>query len=238
MTELRDWLPERLDAVVFDMDGTLLDTEALYKEVLILACRELGHEMTAAFHRDMIGHPRDRNRAALLREFGTDFPMDRYVALCRAGMAARCRNGVPLKPGAQAVLRMLRSNRVPTAIATSSMRDDTLRNLANAGILDCFDTVVTRSDVTSGKPDPETFLLAAERLRADPAHCIAVEDSHNGVRAAHAAGMHTIMVPDILEATSEIRALCRTVVNGLDELAELLRARQAKKVVSSVTPEL
>lgn len=231
ITRSMTWIPERIDAVVFDMDGTLLNTEALYKEVLIRACRELGHVMTETFHRGMIGHPSDRNRAALMREFGPDFPMDRYVALCRAGIAERCRDGVPLKPGARAVLGVLRAHGVPTAIATSSMREDTLRNLADAGILDGFGTIVTRNDVTHGKPHPETFLLAAERLHADPLHCIAVEDSYNGVRAAHAAGMHAIMVPDILEATDEIRALCRFVAGDLDEFAAALHALQPRNAV-------
>ena len=236
--ELVSTLPDRIDAVVFDMDGTLLDTETLYKEVLFLVVRELGHEMTEEFHRDMIGYPRERNRAALRQRYGADFPLEAYAERCRAGMAERCRAGVPLKPGAQELLDRLRTIGMPAAVATSSHREDAVRHLQGAGLLDRFETVVSRDDVTQGKPHPETFLLAAERLGADPRHCLAIEDSHNGIRAAHAAGMHVIMVPDMLPPTDEMRALCRLVLDGLAGLEAMLRDDQPRVVVSRVMPEL
>ena len=218
-------LPARFDAVVFDMDGTLLDTEGLYREVLFGVCAELGHPMTDAIHRDMIGHPRERNRAMLMRVFGADFPIALYAERARAGMAERCRAGVPLKQGARELLAGLRALGIPCAIATSTAREEALHHLELAGLLEFFAAIVTRSDVTHAKPHPETFLRAAGQLGAEPRHCLAVEDSHNGVRAAHAAGMHTIMVPDMLPPTEEIRALCAMTITGLDALHALIRER-------------
>jgi HAD superfamily hydrolase (TIGR01509 family) len=217
-------LPERIDAVIFDMDGTLLDTEALYKDVLFGVCAELGHVMTEDIHRAMVGNPREHNRALLQREFGAAFDLEAYVERTRAGFLARLGAGVPLKQGARDLLGLLRELGIPCAVATSSYREDALRNLEKAGLLEFFATVVGRDDVTRAKPDPEPFLLAAERMGVDPAHCLAIEDSHNGVRAAHAAGMHTIMVPDMLAATEEMERLSRLVLDELGALAAMIRA--------------
>lgn len=216
-------LPEQIDAVIFDMDGTLLDTEALYKEVLFGVCAELGHVMTDEIHRAMIGNPREHNRALLQREFGEGFRLDAYVERSRAGFHARLSEGVPLKQGARELLGLLRELGIPCAVATSSYREDALRNLGNAGLLEFFATVVGRDDVTHAKPHPEPFLLAARRMGVDPAHCLAIEDSHNGVRAAHAAGMHTVMVPDMMEPTEEIERLCKLVLDELGTLQALIR---------------
>lgn len=224
-------LPERIDAVVFDMDGTLLDTEAVYKEVLFGVCAELGHAMTDEIHRAMVGNPREHNRALLKREFGEGFQLEAYVERTRAGFLERLGESVPLKQGARDLLGLLRELGVPCAVATSSYRADALRNLEKAGLLEFFATIVGRDEVTHAKPDPEPFLLAAKRMGVDPTHCLAIEDSHNGVRAAHAAGMHTIMVPDILEPTAEIEGLCRLVIDQLGALETMIR--EIRKASSS-----
>jgi beta-phosphoglucomutase-like phosphatase (HAD superfamily) len=104
------------------------------------------------------------------------------------------------------------------AVATSSRSPHALSHLGTAGLLELFDTIVTRDDVTNPKPDPEPYLLAASRLGIAPAACLAIEDSHAGVRAAHGAGMQTIMVPDLLPPSDEVRALCDAVMQSLHEV--------------------
>jgi beta-phosphoglucomutase-like phosphatase (HAD superfamily) len=99
------------------------------------------------------------------------------------------------------------------------------RTLGPSGLLERFQTIVAGGDYARGKPAPDPFLTAAERLGVDAAACLALEDSHNGVRAAHAAGMMTIMVPDLLEATEEMQSLCVTVSDTLHEVRALLAAQ-------------
>jgi HAD superfamily hydrolase (TIGR01509 family) len=104
------------------------------------------------------------------------------------------------------------------AVATSTARAKSQAQLKKAGIFDNFDALVTRSDVKTGKPHPETFLKAAELLKVDPSNCLALEDSHNGVRAAAAAGMATIMIPDLLHPNPEITSLCVGVFPSLKDV--------------------
>ncbi|WP_445503343.1 HAD family hydrolase [Microvirga sp. G4-2] len=212
-------------AVVFDMDGLLLDTEVLYREVMAEACSELGHEMAVEFHSHLIGVPKDRGAQILLGHFGPDFPLAVFHERTAAAFAARCENAIPVKKGAYELLRELGRRNIPAAVATSTHREAALDHLQKAGLLNLLATVVTRDDVEHGKPHPESFLTAARRLEVDPSTCWALEDSHNGVRAAHAAGMATIMIPDLLEPTEEISKLCATILPSLmhvlRELAQL-----------------
>ena len=117
------------------------------------------------------------------------------------------RNGVALKAGVVELLDHLDALGLPAAIATSSNPAMVERNLAQHGLTGRFKAIVARGDYEHGKPAPDPFLKAAERLGVAPEHCLALEDSHNGVRAAHAAGMMTIMVPDMLAATEEMQGL-------------------------------
>src|SRR5207302_1685493 len=118
-----------------------------------------------------------------------------------------------VKPGAVELLDAAESARLPRAVATSSSRAKAMHHLRAAGIVDRFDAVVTRDDVVRGKPHPDLFLRAASALAIAPARCLALEDSYNGVRAAHAAGMPVIMVPDLLPATEEMRGLCHAILD-------------------------
>lgn len=129
-----------------------------------------------------------------------------------------------LKPGVVELLDRLDRLGLPRAIATSSARPNVARNLDRFGLAHRFDAILAAGDYAHGKPHPAPYLAAALALRVAPSDCLALEDSHNGVRSAAAAGMMTIMVPDLLEATDEIAALAIHVAQDLHEVERLLDA--------------
>jgi HAD superfamily hydrolase (TIGR01509 family) len=204
------------------MDGLLIDSEQLYREAIFASCGALGYAMTRDQHLLMIGAPWDANRAQLKGWFGEAFPAEDFLADCSVRFHAMAEDGVPLRPGVRELTAFLAAEGVPSAVATSARRTSATQHLTHVGLIDGFRAVVTRDDVSHGKPHPEVFLTAAERLGIDPADCLALEDSHNGVRAASAAGMMTVMVPDLLEATPDIAARCVHVARDLHEVRHLV----------------
>lgn len=205
-------------AIVFDMDGTLLDTEMVFKQIVWDVSTELGFEMTDDIHHAMVGSSHETTNRLLVEAYGVSFPYTIFDEKCRVLMKQKMSEVVPVKAGVHELLAELKARRIPAAVATSSRAPHALGHLGGAGILSMFEAVVTRDDVINPKPHPEPYLLAASRLGIDPLLCIAVEDSHTGVRAAHAAGMQTIMVPDIVAPSDEINALCVAVMNSLHDL--------------------
>lgn len=206
------------EAVIFDMDGTLLDTESVFRTVVFEVCTELGFEMTDAVHMSMVGGSHEHTNRLLVEAYGVSFPYSLFDERCRVIMRGRTHSGVPIKPGALELVTELRERNIPTAVATSSRNPHAQHHLTAAGLLHLFETVVTRDDVVNPKPHPEPYLTAARRLGVDPLACLALEDSHAGVRAAHAAGMQTVMVPDLVHPSEEIRALGIAVMESLDHV--------------------
>lgn len=206
------------NAVIFDMDGTLLDTESVFRTIVFDVCTELGFEMTDNVHMSMVGSSHETTNKLLIEAYGVSFPYALFDERCRVIMRERSHGGVPVKRGARELVAELKARDIPTAVATSSRNPHAQHHLAAAGLLDLFDTVVTRDDVVNPKPHPEPYLMAAKRLGVDPLLCLALEDSHAGVRAAHAAGMQTVMVPDLVHPSDEIRALGIAVVESLEHV--------------------
>jgi HAD superfamily hydrolase (TIGR01509 family) len=202
-------------AVVLDMDGTLLDTESVFRASVFEAAAEFGVAMTDALHLSMVGSSGDLIKRLLIDAYGPAFPLGLYEERCRSLAMRRLEAAVPLKAGALEFIDMLIASDIPLAIATSSSRRSAESHLGRSGLLAKFGAIVARDDVVSPKPHPEPYLTAAARLGVDPVHCLAIEDSHTGVRAAHAAGMQTVMVPDLLPASDEIRALGIMVMDSL-----------------------
>jgi HAD superfamily hydrolase (TIGR01509 family) len=205
-------------AAIFDMDGTILDTESVFRTIVFEVCSDLGFEMTDTVHMSMVGGSHERTNQLLIEAYGVSFPYALFDERCRVIMRERSHGGVPVKPGARELISELRERGIPTAIATSSRQPHAQHHLAAAGLYDMFETIVTRDDVLNPKPHPEPYLTAARRLGVDPLKCLALEDSHAGVRAAHAAGMQTVMVPDLVHPNDEIRALGIAVVESLDHV--------------------
>lgn len=208
-------LPQVPAAVVFDMDGLLFDTETLYREAALAAAAARGHEFPDMLFLSLVGRPWTANRAALVAHYGPDFAPDDFKAEWIRHFDTIVGGRLTLKPGVVPLLDLLDELRLPRAIATSSHHSDVRRNLAAHGLEGRFDAVVAHGDYAEGKPAPDPFLRAAERLGITPGLCLALEDSHNGVRSAAAAGMAVVMVPDLLAPIDEIRGLCAFVAPDL-----------------------
>ncbi|MBJ6988985.1 MULTISPECIES: HAD family phosphatase [unclassified Devosia] len=205
-------------AAIFDMDGTLLDTEMFFKTIVYEVADELGYVMTHDIHRGMVGSSNEHTKLWLQHSYGKEFSYETFNNRCLEMIDVMGADGVPVKAGAIEFLREIRERGIPTAVATSSSRKHAHHHLASSGLIDLFDTIVTRDDVMNPKPDPEPYLLAAKRLGVDPTLCLALEDSNVGVRAAHAAGMQTIMVPDMVGPDEHIHRLGVSVMESLNHV--------------------
>jgi beta-phosphoglucomutase-like phosphatase (HAD superfamily) len=215
-------LPHIPRAVVFDMDGLLFDSETLYQEAGILAAAEGGHRVAVEVLNQTVGLPWAQGRGLLLAQLGADFPIDAFQAAWVRHFWVIAETRLTLKPGALALLDTLDELGLPRAIATSSSRQTVDRHLKAHDLAGRFDAIVGHGDYDNGKPQPDPFLKAAELLGAEPRLCLALEDSHNGVRSASAAGMMTVMVPDLLQPTQEIKGLCTLVAGDLFEVRDAI----------------
>jgi HAD superfamily hydrolase (TIGR01509 family) len=205
------------------MDGLLFDTEALYRDAFAAAAEGIGREMPEPVFHSLIGLPGEASRRLLLDHFGEDFDVDGLWEASAEHFHALARGQDFLKAGVREFLDLLDDLALPRAIATSSRHEDVAFNLGRHGLEGRFHAVAARGDYPRGKPHPDPFLVAAQRLEAAPAHCLALEDSHNGVRSAAAAGMMTVMVPDLLAPTGEMESLCARIVEDLHAAADLVR---------------
>jgi HAD superfamily hydrolase (TIGR01509 family) len=221
-------IPNSIDAVIFDMDGLLIDTERIYVIAIMAAGRAIGVEITEAFCLSMIGIPQKECDVMIQDHFGPAFPMPDYSRQYSAQVKALLQAGVPLKSGAFELVDHVSSSGIPKAIATSSNRASALHHLRTAGLLDHFRVLLTRDDVQHGKPHPELYLKASQALGVKPSRCLAIEDSHNGIRSAYAAGAMPIMVPDLLIPTDEIRAMCIGVVGDLHQVRQIIVEHAAR----------
>ncbi|WP_323041461.1 HAD family phosphatase [Gemmobacter sp.] len=187
------------DAIIFDLDGTLIDSESVAVATGLRVFAAHGHPVTEALFHSLIGVDGDGSTALLRAALGPDAGIEALRADWMAAFRAHVETeGVPLRPGAADLLDQLSALGHRLAVATSSRRAGAEWKLGRAGLLGHFATLVTRDCVTNAKPHPEPFLLAADRLGAAPARCLAFEDSDIGARSAMAAGMTVVQVPDVL----------------------------------------
>lgn len=210
--------------VIFDLDGTLLDTEKYFKVFWRQAAEAFGYAMSEeqALSLRSLGRP---FAPALLKQwFGEEFDYDAVREYRRKIMAEHLlKEGLSLKTGATEALKWLSENGFRAAIATATPRDRAEKQLAETGILNYFDEIVSATQVERGKPAPDVYLYACEKLYVKPCDTFAVEDSPNGILSASEAGMKVIMVPDLTKPDEALEKKLYACIPSLFELPEVLQ---------------
>lgn len=215
-----------LKAVIFDMDGLLLDTEKLLVRFWVQAANETGF-------------PMERDHALAIRSLHRKFAVPYLQGLFGSGFdyqKIRSRrmelmsgylseNPLELKRGAKELLTFLNERKIPAAVATATDFERTKDYLTRVGIFECFDKIVCATMVEQGKPKPDIYLYAADQLGLAPGECAALEDSPNGVRSASAAGCITIMVPDLTQPDEELSRLIFAKADSLEDVIGLIEPK-------------
>ena len=213
-----------VDAVIFDLDGTLTDTEKFYQIAWPESLAHFGYTMEPwmALEVRSLGKPFAEQR---FREwFGDDFPfwdIRSYRKDLIADMLAE--NGIPLKPGAEELLKWLRREGITIALATANNLEKAEEKLELAGILPYFDRIICAEMVERGKPAPDIYQFACSQLQLPPERTFAVEDSPNGVISAYEAGCKVIMVPDLTEPDEELNKMLYACVKTLGDIPGLVK---------------
>ena len=211
-----------IQGVIFDMDGLLFDTERVWASLWPVCFEQLGLPLPPfSFYSDGRGMS-GKNAEVNIRRYYPQADTTQIIQTIRALSAERFAQGVPVKPGASELLAWLEAQDLPRIVASSSPRRIVELNLRTTGLARYFHSAVCGEDVRRSKPDPEVFLLAAKSLGLDIHSCLVLEDSFNGVRAGHASGAFTIMVPDLAQPTPEIRSLCNRCCQTLFDVKTLL----------------
>ena len=209
--------------VIFDMDGTLFDTERLYAVTWGVTAEHMGYEPHPDFPRAVAGSSGEGQRE-IIRRFYPGVDAQAFQDYCYARIAELVAGGPPDKPGVREILAFFRERGVKIAVASSSGHEVIETDIRNAGIESFFDAVVSGEDVEHGKPAPDIFLLAAKLLGCAPEDCYVFEDSLNGVRAGIAAGCATIMIPDMVPPAEDFRESCAGIYPSFFEAIDALKA--------------
>lgn len=208
----------KIQGAIFDMDGVLFDTERIFQKTWHELAAEYGVVLPDEFAREITGSSGTHMCRIIEKHYKVSDGMV-VIEECRKRIRESLKKEVPKKPGVVELLSHFRSQGMKIAVASSSTMEQIESNLKIAGIRQYFDAVTSGKEVKYGKPAPDIFLLAAQRIGCAPEECYVFEDSENGIRAGVVAGCRTIMVPDLLEPTEEIRNICYGVYENLGMVA-------------------
>ncbi len=211
-------------AVIFDMDGILFDTEKLCMDSWVSVADAHGLPDMEVIFPKCIGLNANDSKQVVLDAYGQDFAYEDFRLEASEWFWDDIgKHGLPVKPGVRELLSWMKQEGFRIGLASSTRRSSVLSHLEQAGILEYFETVITGDMVEHSKPLPDIYLLACEKLGTDPAGTYAIEDSPNGIRSAHAAGMHPLMVPDMIAPDEEMETLSEQILDSLFDVLTYLK---------------
>ena len=211
------------EAVVFDMDGVIFDSERAVMNCWLELAQKYDIKDIEKPYFACVGTTMTRTREIMLETYGEDFPYDEYARESSLMYHEKYDGGkLPMKPGVIELLSYLKEKGKKIALASSTRRETVTNQLRWAGIIDYFDAIICGDMVARSKPAPDIFLKACQELGVSPENTYAIEDSYNGIRAAHAGQLRPIMVPDLLEANDEMRGMAECVCDNLNEVIDYL----------------
>lgn len=208
-----------IKGVIFDMDGLMIDSERVtfywYRQYL----KKIGKDMTEEFYKNLLGKTKDSCKDIMLEEYGHNFEYDKCLKWVHDQMAIQFETvGVPVKKGLISLLKYLKDNGYKTMVATSSDRNRVDVILKNAGIDIYFDGAICGDEVEHGKPDPEVFLKACDKIDIKPEEGLVIEDSEAGIKAAHNGKIKVICIPDMKYPGKEYEEMTYKILENLEQV--------------------
>lgn len=218
-----------IKAVIFDMDGLMIDSERVtfesYQEVL----KPMGLTMSEEFYVTLLGKPVKGIFERFYDVYGKDFPIENVVEECHSVMAKRFETyGVPIKKGLKKLLYYLKKNNYKTIVATSSNRDRVDIILKQGGITQYFDDSICGDEVSHGKPDPEVFLKSCQKLNVSPDQAIVLEDSESGITASYNAHIKVICIPDMKYPEKQYQQMTYKILDNLENVIPIIKDLNTK----------
>lgn len=217
----------QFQAVFFDMDGLMFDTERLCSSLWVKYGPQFGLPITLQDVALLRGRNSDDCRAVFLQLFGEDAPYDEIRNAIRAEISELIDQHLPILPGLPEILEYLRSQNVFIAVVSSTRKATVERYVRLAEISSYFDALICGDMVEHSKPEPDIYTLAAKTFGVSPSRCLVLEDSYNGIRAGHAAGCFTIMVPNLDPPTDEMHRLADKILPSLFDVVSFLQNESA-----------
>lgn len=213
-------------AIIFDMDGLMLNSEVLFHQAWQIALIDLGYApMDRSTYLQLVGCSSDWAEKLLVQLLGADFPVDEFLRRWLAQWEILAAQGIPIQPGLVPLLNWLETVGIPKAVGTSSGDHEAHISLKSTGLWSRFESVITVDKAGGmGKPAPDIFLMAAQSLNVAPADCLVLEDSNAGVQAAVAAGIRVIMVPDLQTPTDYAQGHALKIVSSLHDVLQYLQS--------------
>ena len=202
---------------IFDMDGTLFDTEKLYRQAWLDIAEEFGEEKNYELPTAISGTNLGEESLRIIKKFYPNIDAEAYLARVLVEVRAAAEKNLELMAGVEEILKFFKAANVKMAVASSAPVAAIEKNLTRSNLRGYFEVLVGGDKVKHGKPAPDIFLLAAEELNLEPNDCYIFEDSFNGIRSAAASGGAAIMIPDTVQPTDEIKKICAAVFPNLNE---------------------
>lgn len=211
-----------LKGAIFDHDGLMFDTEKIWQKNWNLVAREMGITLPDEFKKEICGSNGQHTLDVIQKYYHVEDGREIRDRVIESVAHDEIENPIEMKEGLLDILEMFQKHGVKMAVASSSPKEMILMNLKRSHLEKYFEVVVSGKDVKHGKPAPDIFLLAAEKLGIDPKECYVFEDAYNGIQAGVSAGAQTIMVPDLLQPNNEIRNIVHAVCESLKEASYLV----------------